>query len=193
MRVSRPKRPTKTAELEAVRNKLLSIHAEDQQFWQNKFAEQDRSLESASRGELQSATDRPWSRFSLANHRQALGGREAVLFNPVWDDTLRMWPYPPMRLALRWPYRWGGRCGQQRNCANWYIVQQIGDTGSVGVRYSTGVDGNKVMLLLLGVPFGVEAIDDLPSVTVISHSSEELHWRGFHSVQAHIRDRCWEA
>ena len=174
--------PTIAPELETIRSKLRALSSVDQQYWQDTFAEQDRNLNSALPHKAQ-ANERPWELFSLANNRQAKAGREAVLFNPIWGETIRPWRYPPMRLTLKWPYRWTGGCGRLRNCANWYIGLRATDTGSMGVSHFTKVSDGKVMLPMPFVPFGVEAIDDIPYFTVINRSSEELEWQGFRSTK----------
>lgn len=179
-------KPTKVPELETIRSKLLALPSVDQVYWQDTFAEQDRNLDPVSSRKAQ-ANEQPWELFGLANYRQAKAGRQAILFNPTWDEISHHWPYPPMRLTLKWPYRWNGGCGRLPSCANWYIRLRATDTGSMGVRHSTKVSDGKMTLPMPFTPFGVEAIDNIPHFTVIKQSSEELEWRGFRSIK-HISE-----
>lgn len=182
-------KPTKIPELEAIRSKLLSVRSGDQQYWRDTFAEQDENLDSVLPSQAPAREEEPWELFSRANGRQAKAGRQALLFNPIWDETPRRWSYPPMRLTLKWPYRWGGGCGQRLNCANWYIALGATDTGSMGVRHSTKASVGNLALPMPFVPFGVEGVDDWPHWTSIKRSSEELMWRGFRSIKHTSEDQ----
>ena len=125
---------------------------------------------------------RPWEWFETANRKQALAQRESMLLDPVWDDTPKAWAYPPMRLTLNWPHRWGADCGRQPKCVDWIMTLEASDTGAMGVRYFNEVPDGEVHLLADFSPLTRTMIDVPPSPIMVRGNAEESEWRGYRSL-----------
>lgn len=175
--------PTKTSELEAVRNEMMAIsttgHARKQ--LADQFAEQDKGLDPAALRQQEPDLPQSWEWFETANRKQALAQREAMLLNPTWDDTPRAWPYPPLRLTLSWPHRWDADCGRMPKCVDWIMTLKASETGAMGVRYFNDVPDGAVPLLADFSPLTRTLIDVPPSPIKLRGGAQESQWRGYRS------------
>jgi hypothetical protein len=176
-------KPTKTTELETVRNEMIAISTTDHGRKQlaDQFAEQDKTLDPAVLRQQEPNISRPWEWFETANRKQALAQREAMLLNPVWDDAPKAWPYPPMRLTLNWSHRWVADCGRMPKCVDWIMTYKAGDTAAMGVRYFNDVPDGKVPLLADFSPLTRTMIDVPPSPIMLRGDAQESQWRGYRS------------
>lgn len=175
-------KPTKTSELDAVRNEMIAISTTDQTRKQlaDQFAEQDKGLDPALLDQQEPGRSRPWTWFETANQKQTLAQREAMLLNPVWDDAPRAWPYPPLRLTLNWPHRWAADCGRTPKCVDWIMTYEASDTAAVGVRYFNDVPDGKVPLLADFSPL-TRTLIDVPPLPIMLRDAQEGQWRGYRS------------
>ena len=172
-------------ELDALRQRILSLGPRNPDQWQSTFAMQDKWLDPAFEPSPKLLWRYPSRMFESLNEAEMQLRRRQMLLQSTWDDTSRTWSYPPTHLQLNWAHPWRMMPPMfcHDDCKAWSIGQPMGVASGVELWYFDDVKSGDRLLESQDYRVALNFMTDLMiTYEVISQSSTEAEWQGHRSV-----------